>query len=167
MVRPPVDGKQPLPDGTDLPPLLDGLPTLLKIFLAMDGSLTRLLALTVGGSVVAKIIPGEEGERRVFLGTNRYPELVMASSRLAAGGDFARTWEILSDPRPIGTAFVERGEPMIRENLSFLKRNGTPISPDPWQGHSLWMRSYILSNMAGVRISIQEIFLPRLMDFLV
>jgi hypothetical protein len=55
---------------------------------------------------------------------------------------------------------------MVRENLSFQKRDGTPIFPDPWQGHSLWMRSYILSNMSGVRISIKEIFLPQLMDFL-
>jgi len=167
MIQPLADGKQPLPDGADIPALLDGLPLLLKIFLAMDGSLTRLLALTIGAPVVARIIPGEEGERRVFLGTNRYPELVMASSRMAPGGDFSRTWEILSDPRPIGTAFVERGEPMIRENLSYMRRSGTPISPDPWQGQPLWMRSYTLSNMAGARISIQEIFLPSLMKFLV
>jgi chorismate-pyruvate lyase len=90
----------------------------------------------------------------------------MASSCLAPGGDYEKTWEILSDPRPIGTAFVERGEPMIRENLSFQKMEGTPISPDPWKEQSLWVRSYILSNMGGVRISIKEIFLPQLMEFL-
>lgn len=166
MLHPPAGGKQPLPDGADIPDLLDGVPTLLKIFLAMDGSLTRLLALTIGTPVIARMIPGGEGERRVFLGTSRYPELLLASSRLAEGGDFNRTWEILSDPRPIGTAFVERGEPMIREDLLISRRQGTPLLPDPWQGQSLWMRSYILSNMAGVRISIQEIFLPKLVDFL-
>jgi len=166
MTQPFGDVKQPLPDGADIPALLDGLPVLLKIFLAMDGSLTRLLALTVGGPVIARMIPGEEGERRVFLGTGRYPELIMASSCLAPGGDYEKTWEILSDPRPIGTAFVERGEPMIRENLSFQKMEGTPISPDPWKEQSLWVRSYILSNMGGVRISIKEIFLPQLMEFL-
>ncbi|MHB1562550.1 MAG: hypothetical protein ACYCXP_00410 [Leptospirillum sp.] len=166
MTGTPGDGRQPSPDGADIPSLLEGLPTLLKIFLAMDGSLTRLLALTVGGPVMARMISGEEGERRVFLGTNRYPELVLASSCPAPGGDLAKTWEILSDPRPIGTAFVERGEPMIRENLLVQKREGTLISPDPWKGQSLWMRSYVLSNMAGVRISIKEIFLPQLMDFL-
>jgi chorismate-pyruvate lyase len=145
---------------------LQGIPILLKIFLTTDGSLTRLLCLTMGAPVVASILSGEKGERRVFLGTSHYPKLILASSCLTDGGDYQKTWEILKDPRPIGTVFAERGEFMIREDLSISKRDGTPLIPDPWQGHSLWMRSSILSNMDGVRISIQEIFLPQLIDFI-
>ena len=158
--------KETVRTGGNTPLLLEGVPTLLKIFLAMDGSMTRLLALTMGAPVVAEITPGEKGERRVFLGTSHYPKLILASSCLTDGGDYQKTWEILKDPRPIGTVFAERGEFMIREDLSISKRDGTPLIPDPWQGHSLWMRSSILSNMDGVRISIQEIFLPQLIDFI-
>jgi chorismate-pyruvate lyase len=158
--------KETVRTGGNTPLLLEGVPTLLKIFLAMDGSMTRLLALTMCAPVVAEITPGEKGERRVFLGTSHYPKLILASSCLTDGGDYQKTWEILKDPRPIGTVFAERGEFMIREDLSISKRDGTPLIPDPWQGHSLWMRSSILSNMDGVRISIQEIFLPQLIDFI-
>ena len=158
--------KEILRTGSDIPLLLEGVPTLLKIFLAMDGSMTRLLTLAMGAKVMVKIIPGEKGERRVFLGTRQYPKLILATSCLADGGDYLKTEEILKDLRPIGTVFEERGEHMIREDLSISKRNGTPLVPDPWQGYSLWMRSSILSNMNGIRISIQEIFLPQLIKFI-
>ncbi len=166
MLRTAIGGKQPATDGGDVPSILEGLPVLLRVFLAMDGSLTRLLALTFNDRVHARMISGETDERRVFLGTTAHPELVLASSRLAEGGDFDRTWEILHDPRPIGTAFVERGEPMIREDLRISRVTGTLLLPDPWSGESLWLRSYVLSNMAGVRISIREFFLPPLVELL-
>ena len=152
-----------------VPDNFENLPGCFRMLLGLDGTLTRSLTFLSGSPVTVEPVSlpvSPRGVRKVFLSVRERGRLVFARTQLLPSSEShkdPRIGEIMKGESAIGQSMEAHYGPLLKDEFAIFSLSGK-IDPDcPVEFGVTWARSYRMSTSGGIRLRIEEFFLPALL----